>query len=127
MLADIFQQQTHNSETQVVTCVPGDQCRRLHTQTLRLWVAFSIQPRSTVQTRKHAPQPNTKQQEEPASETQGVKAHQQEYEELAKGSSALAIVGAAVRAHTRAMTIRVCHHIRHPHTAVVVHQPQMAL
>ena len=61
------------------------------------------------------------------SETQGVKAHQQEYEELAKGSSALAVVGAAMGAHTRAMTIRVCHHIRHPHTAVVVHQPQMAL
>lgn len=32
-----------------------------------------------------------------------------------------------MRAHTRAMTIRVCHHIRHPHTAVVVYQPQMAL
>ena len=127
MLADIFQQQTHNSETQVVTCVPGDNAADCTPRLCGYGLHFSIQPRSTVQTRKHAPQPNTKQQEEPASETQGVKAHQQEYEELAKGSSALAIVGAAVRAHTRAMTIRVCHHIRHPHTAVIVYQPQMAL
>ena len=89
--------------------------------------AYSTQPRSTFHTRKHAPQPNTKQQEEPISETQSVQAHQQEYKELAKGSSALAVVGATMRAHTRAMTIRVSHHIRHPHTAVVVYQPQMAL
>ncbi len=63
------------------------------------------------QTNEHAPQPGTKQQEGRASETQGVKAHQQEYEELAKGSSTLAIIGAAMRTHTRAMTIRICHHI----------------
>lgn len=53
--------------------------------------------------------------------------YQQEDEELAQGTSALAVVGATMRAQTSSMTIRVSHNILHSNTAVVVYQPQMGL
>ena len=54
-------------------------------------------------------------------------AYQQEDEELAQGTSTLAIAVGAMGTHTSAMTIRVCDNPLYSNTAVIVYQPQMAL